>query len=213
MIVILTDGEPGFGISFNGQVRHIVSCGDLPPKGCATGCGCVDNDTCYSDDALLAEVGKLTQVIHSAPARSIYMAGIGELSMATLDDWATASGNDPINLFDMEAATAATTLRARLDTIRDANTACAFDVPTPAGTTFDKDTTNVTYTVGTREPEALTRTLNGSASGCGTTTRSWYFDNPSSPQRIVLCPSTCATLQQIPEAKLQVVYGCAVSVE
>jgi hypothetical protein len=36
----------------------------------------------------------------------------------------------------------------------------------------------------------------------------WYYDDPQNPTRIILCPSTCASIQNDPGAKVQILLGC-----
>lgn len=36
----------------------------------------------------------------------------------------------------------------------------------------------------------------------------WYYDDPVNPTRIILCPSTCASIQNDPGAKVQILLGC-----
>ena len=95
VIVFLTDGEPGFGVVQNGNVVGVNSCDDLT-NGCLTG-----NDTaCSTPDG---EVQKVADVIGTAPANSIYLFGVGELSDTTMGIWATASGNPAVSLKNLSA--------------------------------------------------------------------------------------------------------------
>lgn len=208
VIVMLTDGEPGFGFVFNGSQKGIVSCNDLPPKDCTSGCGCIDTDSCNTEDLAAAEVEKVRRAIEAAPANSIYVAGVGDISTATLDAWATASGNDAINLLDMTGPEAAATLRARLEAIRTSSISCEFTVPIPATGQIDSGKTNVSYTPGGGSAKYLNRTFDGTSASCGTAMDSWYFDNPDLPKTIKLCPETCKALQTDPKGEIQVVFGC-----
>ena len=37
----------------------------------------------------------------------------------------------------------------------------------------------------------------------------WHFDNSDAPARILACPETCETLEALPEAKIDILLGCA----
>lgn len=213
VIVFLTDGEPGFGFNYNNTLNHLYSCDDLPTKGTTwpNGSNClIDGSNCTTPED---EVQKVSLVIKSAPAGSIYVAGVGDLSAETLDTWGTASGNDPINLLNLSGPEAAATLMARLESIRKSSIKCDFPVPVPtSGDRIDPDKTNVSYQAGSGAASYLFRTTDGTASSCGTAKDSWYFDNPTTPSIIKLCPSTCDALQSDPNGKIQVVFGCQVIV-
>jgi len=215
VVVLLTDGEPGFGFNYNGTVRHIVSCDDLPPKGCTgTACGCAEDDSCYSDDKAAAEVEAIKLVIANAPENSVYVAGVGDISEETLEAWATASGNAAINLLDMTGEEAAMTLRARLEAIRESSISCDFDIPVPSdGSSVDADKTNVNYKNGSQVTTTLYRSKDGTAGTCGNATNAWYFDNPNAPKKISLCAKTCEALQSDPKGEIQVAFGCKTVVQ
>jgi hypothetical protein len=209
VIVFLTDGEPGFGYSYNGAVQLLYSCDDLPPtdaKGvltCATGsCGCVDGNGCTSADA---EVAKVAAVIATAPANTIYLFGVGDLSTSTMDQWAAASGNAAVALQGMPGAQAAATLKAALEAIRTSSIKCNLDIPAPkTGGANDFKKVNVDYINGAGTDIPL-----GKDVGCTHTNQyGWQYDNDSSPTKIIMCPSTCTMAQQDPNGKIRVLLGC-----
>jgi len=208
VIVLLTDGEPGVGFSYEGQLNHLYSCDDLPPINCSgSDCGCVVSGGCTSSDAAVAEV---SATIRSAPANSVYVVGVDDLSPQTLDEWANASGNSAINLLNMSGVDAAAALMSRLDAIRSASSSCAFDLPVPtAGSSILPNETNVNYISGAGVQSTLSRTSDGTSLSCAKSETSWYFDKPFAPTKIQLCPGTCNAIQSDPHGQIQVVYGCA----
>jgi hypothetical protein len=211
VIIFLTDGEPGFGFTPPGATvqQHLYSCDDLPTKGSSwpNGSNCVNDSTvCTSQDD---EVQKVALVIKSAPSRSIYVAGVGDLTEQTLQTWGDASGNDPINLLQLTGAEAGAALMARLESIRSASSSCAFDLPVPtAGSSIVPNETNVNYTTGAGVQSMLSRTSDGTSSTCTQSETSWYFDKPLTPTKIQLCPGICNAIQSDPKGQFQVVYGC-----
>jgi hypothetical protein len=43
---------------------------------------------------------------------------------------------------------------------------------------------------------------------CGTKTDAWFYDDPTAPTKITLCPETCSTIQGNPGASVKLVLGC-----
>jgi len=98
-------------------------------------------------------------------------------------------------------------LLAALKAIQGSQVACAFQVPTPPnGETLDPKLVNVNYTPG----GGMTTTLGQvpSAADCGPA-GGWYYDNPTNPTTITLCPATCAVVQGDDQAKLDILFGCS----
>ena len=64
----------------------------------------------------------------------------------------------------------------------------------------------------------ITLTPSGGAAGtlrqvpddasCGTS-KAWHYDSPRDPMRVVLCPATCDLVRADPDAKLEILLGCA----
>ena len=207
IIVLITDGYPSFACQHSdGSFQACNSCDDLT-NGCLT-----DSGPCSTGDA---EISKIATVIQSAPSRSIYVAGVGtDLDDSTLSGWAAASGNSAIDLRNLSGAEAASVLMTRLDSIRSSSTSCAFDLPLPPDeTSINPDQTNVEYTTGAGVSSYWPRTSDGTASTCSNSVRGWYFDTPTVPKKILLCPSSCSAVQQDSKGQLRVVYGCSTQVQ
>ena len=203
IIVFLTDGEPSFGYVPSGSstVNQLFSCDDLN-NGCPLGpAGPTGTGTCSSADA---EVGKVADVIASAPPKSIYLFGVGDLTTTTMDQWATASGNGAVALQGMtDGSQVAATFAAALKGLRTTQISCNIKIPVPAsGAAIDRDKVNVNYTDGSGKVTTLTKNVGCSGTG-------WQYDNPNAPAYIELCPSTCGSIQQDPAGKVTVVFGCA----
>jgi hypothetical protein len=50
-----------------------------------------------------------------------------------------------------------------------------------------------------------------SASACDATTPTWYYDNPTAPTRVELCPSACSELGQT-GTQIELLFGCQTEV-
>ncbi len=201
IIVFITDGEPSFACQNNAGATQICnSCEDLT-NGCLE-----DTSKCLDHDI---EIQRTSAVIQSAPSKSIYVVGVGtNLSDSTLNAWATASGNDPVDLRALDGPAVALALMNSLQTIRSASIKCDFDAPLPPnGDTIDPTRTFVHYTPGSGNGYYLPQTADGTAATC-TGDKGWYFDNPKVPKKFNLCGTFCDTLQQDAQGMLQVEYAC-----
>ncbi|WP_437321178.1 vWA domain-containing protein [Sorangium sp. So ce385] len=121
-----------------------------------------------------------------------------------MDDVAVAGGTDHAYLIDTgnPAATSAA-FKAAIDAIRGAAVSCTVEIPrAPDGRTFDAQKVRVTYTSGDGDPTALAYDQECAAENA------WRYNSPENPTQIVLCDSTCATIQADPKAALGVDFTC-----
>jgi len=47
------------------------------------------------------------------------------------------------------------------------------------------------------------------ASQCQPGTGGWYYNDPANPSRVVACESSCQAMQSDPNARVEVLFGCA----
>ena len=202
VIVLITDGEPSFACQNSAGATQVCnSCEDLT-NGCLTdSTSCLDHDT---------EIQRISAVIQSAPAKSIYVVGVGtNLSDSTLSDWSDASGNLPVDLRSLDGPAAALKLMDTLQSIRSSSISCEFILPkTNITGTIDPDKTFVYYTPGSGAAVYLAKTADGTAATCSSSAKTWYFDNPKMPTKIDLCTTACDALQADSKGSLSVEYGC-----
>ena len=200
VIVFLTDGEPLFGYQQGSSVNLLYSCDDLT-NGCPLGpAGASGTGTCATADG---EVQKVADVIKTAPKKSIYLFGVGDLTTSTMNTWADATGNPAVPLQNLAPADAAATLKTALEGIRSTSLPCNIAVPPPSGGgTPDPSAVNVDYYDGTGKVTHF-----GKSVGCASPQMSWQYD-PTDPTKISLCPNACGMVQQDPNGKVQIVFGC-----
>jgi hypothetical protein len=85
---------------------------------------------------------------------------------------------------------------------------CVYNIPPPPqGETLNPDQVNVTYTPGGGGNDVPIYNVPGGLNACGAN-GGWYYDDPQNPTQILVCPSTCATLQNDPAGAVDVVFGC-----
>jgi len=92
--------------------------------------------------------------------------------------------------------------------IRTAALGCDFAIPPPPeGEGFVLDRVNFTYTPGGTE-SPITLPHADDLADCGDDP-GWYYDNNTSPSKIIVCPASCATIQNDSTATVAVAFGCA----
>jgi hypothetical protein len=83
---------------------------------------------------------------------------------------------------------------------------CTYALPAPPpGMTLDPMKVNFVYTPTGAAPQTIPNV--GSMAAC-TGTPGWYYDNPAMPAQIILCPSTCTSLQGDATGKVTIELGC-----
>ncbi len=213
VIVLITDGEPSFACTNSAGATQVCnSCDDLT-NGClsdATKCLAQTDEVDKIRDVILANQQTVPLSTTIKPYYPIYVVGVGtNLSDTTLSEWATASHNDAIDLRSLSGSEAAAVLMAKLQSIRASSISCEFAVPKPkSGDNIDPSKTFVHYTDGSGNGIYLAMTADGTSSTCSTSAKTWYFDKPTLPTKITLCPTACDALQQDPKGFIQVEYGC-----
>ena len=81
---------------------------------------------------------------------------------------------------------------------------CELGYPTSAES--DPTKVAVTFTPKGQPTQKLTQVTD--ASKCGTIPNAWYYDDPTTPKKIILCPSTCTATNAATDAKLEALVGC-----
>ena len=86
---------------------------------------------------------------------------------------------------------------------------CTYQIPEPpSGEVFDPNKVNVEYTNGST---GAVQTIPYTGSGGACSSGGWYFDadDPAEANNVVLCPSTCATVEADTAGAVDVAFGCA----
>lgn len=92
--------------------------------------------------------------------------------------------------------------------VEESQLPCEWAIPAqPEGQIFDRDKVNVRLTSGDKK---TTFVRVGSEGACRAD--AWRFDDPSAPTRILACPALCDRIEAEPQAKLEVLLGCATAI-
>ncbi len=93
------------------------------------------------------------------------------------------------------------------DVVNNKALACAWEIPTPPdGKQLDPNKVNVSYTAGGQAtPQSIY--FAGKESDCGVD-GGWFYDDPSNPTTIELCPLSCSAIQSDVDGKIDILFGC-----
>lgn len=117
---------------------------------------------------------------------------------ADLDRVASAGGTQTSFLVDSTQGDAAAQFLAALNQIRGATVIpCQYTLPAST-TTQQIDTNRIDVEVKLGSSPSQTLTHVGSEATCDASTGGWYYDNPSSPSLVKLCPASCTTVSADP---------------
>ncbi|WP_437737622.1 vWA domain-containing protein [Sorangium sp. So ce1335] len=131
-------------------------------------------------------------------------------TVSDLHKIAAAGGTEQAVLIDTgDPSQTVATFAAALEEIRSASVSCTMAIPpAPDGRSFDKEKVRVLYTAGgSNAPTELSYDQ-----GCATE-GAWRYDDPASPTEIVLCVSSCDTIQADTQAVLSVDFTCESVIE
>jgi hypothetical protein len=216
------DFSGGFGTRIEGALRGIASytvnnqtsgreiIGVLITDGDATDC-----------DTNTANLAQIIQDHRDATGIRTFIIGMEGATEATLEQLAIAGGADPHDDFCGGVATpchywnvgngSGDALSSALQAIaaQAVPLPCEIDVTglmPPPGEALDYGRVNVTFTEG-----SVTTTIPQvpDAASCPSDQPAWYYDNPASPTRIILCQFACDAVTAAGNgATLDVVAGC-----
>jgi len=77
-----------------------------------------------------------------------------------------------------------------------------FEAP---GASYDPSDALVSFIDGSMNSTDFNQVTN--AGDCGVS-GGWYFDNPSNPTKIILCPQTCGLVSNDPTGKIEIIFPC-----
>jgi hypothetical protein len=97
-----------------------------------------------------------------------------------------------------------------LEKIRSGALGCEYLLPAIESSkgVLDPGSVDIDFTAGPNDPPVKFRRVDG-PSKCGVTSGGFYYDDPVSPKRIILCPSSCEDVRKgTSTAKVDVFLGC-----
>jgi hypothetical protein len=178
VVVLATDGDPGFGI--NGVYAD----------------GCANNDIPHVAAVAQAAFG-------GKPSIPTYVIGVGP-DLQNLAAIATAGGTQqPIMIPVSDPTQTEGAFLAALDTIRAASVPCDFTIPAPPnGQQIDPGAVNVVLVSTSGQQQVLPY-----SAGCSNTA-GWHYDNPVAPTQVQLCSAACMQAQGNASGQVTLAFGC-----
>ena len=141
----------------------------------------------------------------AAPSIKTFVLGVGP-SLQNLQQITAAGGTDKTYL--VEGGNVSDQVLAALNEIRaGASIQCELRIPAPPlGKVLDFNLVNLLYTNAKGQRTALFNT--GDSAGCATSGGGWFYDDPTNPQKILLCESTCNVVKYEIGGELDYAIGC-----
>jgi hypothetical protein len=179
VLVVATDGIPDGTCS-----------GSTPPNSLA--------------EAVLA-AGRLAggEAYKNAPKVPVYVIGVGS-ELTSLNSIAESGGTGKATLIST-AADVDKQFIAALDAIRNQTLTCDYTVPPPEKGSLDFNAVNVSFSDYAGK-ETLLSVSQANCDKAGD--KGWYYDNPTKPTKVVLCPQTCERVNTSRDGQINFVYGC-----
>ena len=159
----------------------------------------------------LANATQLAMTAYTAdPPVSTFVIGVGS-ETSVLEQIATAGGGKAIFVdtsTDIQGA-----FLAALNEIRGNALTCQFDIPAPSDDQMlDYDRVNVVFTASDISGQSPLVFV-GTKDKCDQApNKGWYYDDPSAPQKVVLCTDACGIATQSTTGRIDVVFGCKTNV-
>ncbi|MBX3184711.1 MAG: VWA domain-containing protein [Polyangiaceae bacterium] len=154
--------------------------------------------TCNSDTTAIANVAATAR--NSTPSVLTFTIGIGNIP--ALDAIAQAGGTGQAILVD--TAGAGQQFLDAMNTIRGEALGCNYLMPVPTDGDANPNKLNFTFTPEGGTPEVIPRVSDaGQCQGQA----GWYYDNPTNPTTIILCPASCDYLKAT-DGEVNIELGC-----
>lgn len=168
----------------------------LVTDGAPNGCG---ND--------IAQIAQIAQDARDGSGVLTYAIGLVGSNQTDMDTIAEAGGTT--QGFFIGNGNATGDLLAALKAIQGSQLACEFAMPSShEGASVDPNLVNVNYTPGDGGAVVTLGQVKDVAS-CSGQAGGWYYDDPSKPAKLTFCASTCSAVQADPQAKIEILLGCA----
>jgi len=162
-----------------------------------------DPTSCNSDLGYIN--GVAAAGFNGTPSIPTFVIGVGG-SVSALNGFASAGGTGMAYMIDQDPNVQQAFLDA-LNEIQGIALPCSYLIPPPDDGDINYDQVNVEYIPGGGgTPETLPKV--NSLADCPPGGNAWYYDNPSAPTQIVLCPDTCTNISMDTMGQIKIVLGC-----
>ncbi|MFO0675259.1 MAG: vWA domain-containing protein [Polyangiaceae bacterium] len=176
----------------------VLATDGVPDANCAGGSGVTPND-------IDGVVSIANASANASPRIPTFVIGVGD-TLSALNRIAVAGATDSAFLLDTTKDVQKSFAEA-LAQVRKRSLSCQYGIPRSATGDIDYSKVNVQFRT---ESSAAVETWPAvtKADACKNT-RSWYYDSPTQPTKVVLCPDACAAVTDDETARVDVLFGCA----
>jgi hypothetical protein len=181
------DHAKAWATAHTGDVAAVVLATDGDPEECDTNLAHID---------AIAAAGWA-----GTPKVATFVIGVGS-SLTNLNGIAAAGGTTSAFIVDTNQNVNAQFLAA-MNAIRNA-AACTYQIPLPTSGTVDYTQVNIVFTPNGGTATTIPNVANQAA--CPATGDGWYYDNANAPTSIILCTTTCGSVQS--SGTVQITLGC-----
>jgi hypothetical protein len=215
-----TNGSTPTAGALNGVTTYCANYMGANPDDVCVGVLISDGEPTRCDPQDATGLGNIAQAALTQSGVRTFTVGMAEADFAVLNAIARAGDGDcdPASPeFACDATAVRDALIAALQAIRESITTteivktplpCEWEIPDPPdGESFDRNLVNVQFQQGALEPQRVGHVA--SENDCSNFSGGWYYDDPNAPNRVLVCPDTCAVLQSIEDARVDILFGCA----
>ncbi len=165
-----------------------------------------DSITCNIGNGAMPNVVSIARAgAQGSPAIPTYVIGVGN-KVGDLNSVAAAGGTTKAYMVDGAGGSATRQqLLQALNGIRGSALPCSYGIPQPQSGTLDYGKVNVVFTPGGGQPTTIGQVR--SAGDCGAS-GGWYYDDPTRPTTIQICPTTCQSFRGSAGGSVELQLGC-----
>ncbi|MCB9589579.1 MAG: hypothetical protein H6718_29465 [Polyangiaceae bacterium] len=153
-----------------------------------------------TDNSVSTSAGYAAAGLAANPSVKTFVIGIGDLGV--LNQIAQQGGTN--SAYIVSSGNAGQGFLDAMNEIRGA-VKCQYKIPTPTEGDPNPDKVNVGITQDGGEQEVVPQV---SGPGACVGQPGWYYDNPSNPTQILLCPASCDIVEFSDSVVVDVVIGC-----
>lgn len=157
-------------------------------------------------DTNLTDIDKIASTAYAGtPKIPTFVIGVGP-DLSNLNGIAAAGGT--MQAFEVDTGgNVIQQFLAAMNAIRN-SVSCQFQIPLPTdGSTPNYGEVNVVFTPTGGQPTTIPYVM--SAANCPASGDGWYYDNANAPTAIILCTSTCGTVQADMTGVVNITLGCS----